>query len=162
MLFLRILGGNLKRETSTNIEKKMKTATLFKANLSQVIADRDLPDSIVEMIQQQITRLRQEYSYILNCQVSANVPALYQAGIYQIQIVLTLADGDLTIDREPIPDYYQEDIYVAIWSAFDLARKKLKAHYISQANRVVPKAPIQQNSHQPIRCIRRCVGYAQG
>jgi hypothetical protein len=140
----------------------MKTATLFKANLSQVIADRDLPDSIGEMIQQQIARLRQEHSYILNCQVRASVPALYQAGIYQIQIVLTLADGDLTIDREPIPDYYQEDIYVAIWSAFDLARKKLKAHYSSQINCGIHQAPIQKKSHPEIRCIRRCVGYAQG
>ena len=140
----------------------MKTATLFKADVSQVIADRDLPDSIAEMIQQQIARLRQEHNYILNCQVSANVPEFHRSGIYQIQIILTLADRDLTIDREPIPDYYQEDIYVAIWSAFDLARKKLKTHYSSQPNRVVHKAPIQQNSHQPIRCIRRCVGYAQG
>jgi ribosome-associated translation inhibitor RaiA len=140
----------------------MKTATLFKANLSQLIADRDLPDSIAEMIQQQIARLRQDYSYILNCQVSANVPAFCQAGIYQIQIVLTLASGDLTIDREPIPDYYQEDIYVAIWSAFDLARKKLTEHSTSQNNRDLHHAPIPQNLHQPIRCIRRCVGYAQG
>lgn len=141
----------------------MKTATLFKADVSQVIADRDLPDSIAEMIQQQIARLRQEHSYILNCQVSANVPEFHRSGIYQIQIILTLADRDLTIDREPIPDYYQEDIYVAIWSAFDLARKKLKDHYYCLHNNCDPIAtPIGQNSHQAIRGIRRCVGYAQG
>jgi hypothetical protein len=140
----------------------MKTATLFTTDVSQVIADRDLPDAIAEMIQQQIARLRQEYSYILNCQVSANIPAFCQSGIYQIQIVLTLTDRDLTIEREPIPDYYQEDIYVAIWSAFDLARKKLKAHYSTQNHPGISTAPIQANSHPPIRCIRRCVGYAQG
>jgi ribosome-associated translation inhibitor RaiA len=140
----------------------MKTATLFKTDVSQIIADRDLPDSIAEMIQQQIARLRQEYSDILHCQVSANIPAFCQAGIYQIQIVLKLADRDLTIDREPIPDYYQEDIYVAIWSAFDLARKKLQAYSLIQNDRGTSTAPLQKNAHPPIRCIRRCVGYAQG
>jgi hypothetical protein len=141
----------------------MKTATLLKTDVSQVIADRDLPDSIAEMIQQQVTRLRQEHSYILNCQVSANVPKFYRSGIYQIQIILTLADRDLTIDRKPIPDYYQEDIYVAIWSAFDLARKKLKEHYYCLQNDCdIITAPIAQNSHPAIRGIRRCVGYARG
>ncbi len=139
----------------------MKTATLFKADGSQVIADRDLPDSISEMIQQQIARLIQAHSCILNCHVSANVPTFCQAGIYQIQIVLTLADRDLTIDREPIPDYYQEDIYVAIWSAFDLARKKLK-EYLTQTDNGLGTISIQSNPPQSLRSIRRCIGYSQG
>jgi hypothetical protein len=143
------------------IKKMMETANLFKADASQIIADRDLPDSIAEMIQQQIARLIQEHSYILNCQVSATVPAFYQEGTYLIQIALTLLDRQVSIEREPIPDYYQEDIYVAIWSAFDLARKKLKELSIQTAYGISTN-PIQESSHPPIRAIRRCIGYAQG
>jgi hypothetical protein len=140
----------------------MNTMTFDRADGSQLIAVRDLPDSVTEMIQQQIARLCQEHNYILNCQVSANVPAFCQEGSYQIQIVLTLPDRDLTIERKPIPDYYQEDIYVAIWSAFDLARKKLQEPAAVRADLGTCMTPTQHSSHQQTRTLRRCVGYAQG
>jgi hypothetical protein len=139
----------------------METTSLCNANGSHTIAVRDLPDEIAGMIQQQIARLKQQYSYILNCQVSAAVPALYQSGTYQIQIVLNLLDRDLTIDREPTPDYYQEDIYVAIWSAFDLARKKLQ-QYSTSIDDTLNSTSTQANSYPSIRTLRRCRGYARG
>jgi ribosome-associated translation inhibitor RaiA len=156
-----ILDGNLTIQTSTKLNKTMKIANRFNTDRSSVMATQDLSDAILEMIQQQITRLRQEYNYILDCQVSATVPAFYHEGTYRIEIALKLPDQELKIDREPIPDYYQEDIYVAIWSAFDLARKKLKAHS-SQTNISTTATPVKQNFPLPNRTIRRCRGYAQG
>jgi hypothetical protein len=155
------LGGNLTLETPTKPPTKMETTSLCNANGSQPITVRDLPDEIAEMIQQQIARLKQQYNYVLNCQVSAAVPALYQSGIYQIQLVLNLPDRDVTIDREPTPDYYQEDIYVAIWSTFDLARKKLQGLNIPIEYTLSP-TPTPQNSYPSIRTLRRCRGYAGG
>jgi hypothetical protein len=139
----------------------METASLCHTNRAQVIATQDLPAAITGMIQQQISRLKQEYSYILNCKVDVFVPTFCQTGIYQVRIVLTLPDVDLKIDREPTPDCYQEDIYVAIWSAFDLARKKLKQHSISSGY-ATKIATVQKISHSSISTIRRCRGYAQG
>ncbi len=156
-----ILGGNLTISTSTKSQTTMETANLCNANEVQLIADQDLPDAITGMIQQQIARLKQEYSYILNCKVDVAVPVFYQTGIYQVRIVLTLPDNNLKIERDPTPDYYQEDIYVAIWSAFDLARKKLKEHSIL-TNDAGNIAPVKNVSYPSIRTVRRCRGYAQG
>jgi ribosome-associated translation inhibitor RaiA len=139
----------------------METANLCDINGSQVIAAQDLPEAITGMIQEQIARLKREYSYILNCKMDVAVPAFCKTGTYQVRIVITLADLELKIDREPIPDYYQEDIYVAIWSAFDLARKKLKG-YSTPAGGNIQTTPLQKVPHQSIRTIRRCRGYAQG
>ena len=139
----------------------METTSLSNANGSQTIAIRDLPDEIAGMIQQQIARLKQQYNYLLNCQVRAAVPALYQSGTYQIQIVLNLPDRDLTIDREPTPDYYQEDIYVSIWSAFDLAKKKL-LEYSRSIDYTPNSTSTKSNSHPSIRTLRRCRGYSRG
>ena len=155
------MGGNLNIETPTKSPTKMEKTSLCNANGSQTITVRDLPDEIAGMIQQQIARLKQQYSYILNCQVSATVPALYQSGTYQIQLVLNLPDRDLTIDREPTPDYYQEDIYVAIWSAFDLARTKLLGYSVP-IDYTLNSTPPQPNFHPSIRTLRRCQGYARG
>jgi ribosome-associated translation inhibitor RaiA len=156
-----LLGGNLTISTSTKSQTMMETATLCQANEVQLIAAQDLPDAIKGMIQQQIARIKQEYSYILDCKVDVAVPTFCQTGIYQVRIVLTLPDLDLKIDREPTPDCYQEDIYVAIWSAFDLARKKLKQHSIP-TNNAVTIAPVEKVSYPSIRTVRRCRGYAQG
>jgi ribosome-associated translation inhibitor RaiA len=139
----------------------MEAATLPNLNTAQIIATKDLPTAIGEMIQTQIARLKREYSYILDSKMSVMIPALHQAGTYQIQIVIALPDGELQVDRLPIPDCYQEDIYVAIWSAFDLARKKLKEYSasIDYAALVTPNHKVPLRS---IRTIRRCRGYAQG
>jgi ribosome-associated translation inhibitor RaiA len=139
----------------------MQAATLRNINAAQIIAIKDLPTAIGEMIQTQIARLKREYTYILGSDLSVIIPALHQAGTYQIQIVIALPDGELQIDRQPIPDCYQEDIYVAIWSAFDLARKKLK-EYSASIDYEALLTPSQKAQTRSIRTIRRCRGYAQG
>ncbi len=139
----------------------METVNIHSTNEFQVISTQNLPPAISELIQQQIARFKQEYSYLLKCKVDVAVPTFCQTGIYQIRIVLTLPDRELKIDREPTPDYYQEDIYVAIWSAFDLARKKMQAHSIS-TDCAVSTIPVPNISPQPIRGSRRSYGYARG
>ena len=139
----------------------MQTSTLCSVNKTRVISAQHLPDTIREMIQQQIARLKHEYSDLLNCKVDVTVPAFCQTGIYRVGIVLNLSHLDLKIDREPTPDYYQEDIYVAVWSAFDLASKKLKQHSISAGYTPKP-IPIQTVPSQYMRTVRRSNGYARG
>lgn len=139
----------------------METVNRSNRNEAQVISAHDFPADITAMIEQQIARLKREYSYLLDCQLTATVPAMYNTGTYRIQIVLTLPNQELKIDREPTPDYYQEDIYVAIWSAFDLARKKLQLHTIP-TDCAVSAIPVPNICYQPIRGIRRCCGYAKG
>jgi ribosome-associated translation inhibitor RaiA len=139
----------------------MKTSNLCSLNQSRVIAAQYLPDTIKGMIQKQIALLKQEYSDLINCKVDVTVPAFCQTGIYQVGIVLNLPHIELKIDREPTPDYYQEDMYVAIWSAFDLASKKLKQHSIS-ADDVIKTTPVQNVSSQSMRTVRRSQGYARG
>jgi ribosome-associated translation inhibitor RaiA len=155
------LGGNLTISTSTKSPRTMKTSTLCNVNQARVIAAQYLPDAIKGMIQQQIARLKQEYSDLLNCKVDVSVPAFCQTGIYQVRILLHLSHLDLKIDREPTPDYYQEDMYVAIWSAFDLASKKLKEHSISTGS-AIKITPIQNIPPQSMRAVRRSQGYARG
>lgn len=155
------LGGNLTISTSTKSPAPMKTSNLCNVNQARVIAAQHLPDTIRAMIQQQIARLKQECSDLLNCKVDVTVPAFCQTGIYQVRIVLNLPQLDLKIDREPTPDCYQEDIYVAIWSAFDLASKKLKEHSISAGYAPKP-TPLQNIPPQSMRTVRRSQGYARG
>jgi hypothetical protein len=137
----------------------MEIASLFKAELSGLIELQDLPDSVTANIQDQITRLRQEYRYIIDCQIKIETPAANPEGCYQIRISLTLVDRVLTIDRSPNLDCYQEDLYVAIWSAFNLARKQLQQQS-PIANPIVNKSPSSNGSMSTIRPIRRCFGYA--
>jgi ribosome-associated translation inhibitor RaiA len=155
------LGGNLTISTFTKSPATMKTSNLCSVHQARVIAAQYLPDAIKGMIQQKIARLKQEYSDLLNCKVDIAVPAFCQTGIYQVRIVLNLPHLDLKIDREPTPDYYQEDMYVAIWSAFDLASKKLKEHSIS-ADYAIKTAPNQNALPQSMRTVRRSQGYARG
>ena len=156
-----MLGGNLTISTSTKAPAPMKTSNFSSIHQARLIAAQSLPEAIRAMIQQKIARLKQEYSDLLNCKVDIAVPEFCQTGIYQVRIVLNLPQLDLKIDREPTPDYYQEDMYVAIWSAFDLATKKLKEHSIS-ADYAIKTAPIQNVLPQSMRAVRRSQGYARG
>jgi hypothetical protein len=48
--------------------------------------------------------------------------------------VLTLPERLLIIDRIPPMDLYQEDVYVAIWSAFDLAKQKIRNYLMAPSS----------------------------
>lgn len=135
------------------------TNLLSQTDLSGFIELRDLPDFVTANINEQVTRLRQEYRYITACQVSIKAPAFHPEGCYHVQIAITLVDRVLKIDRSPNLDCYQEDIYVAIWSAFNLAKKRLQEQSIS-GNYSFNTALVSDGENAPIRPIRRCVGYA--
>jgi ribosome-associated translation inhibitor RaiA len=93
---------------------------------SPAVTLHNVPDNAEVIIRDQIDRLVREHQWILNCQVTAEVPAPYTEGLYHIQITLTLPERLLVVERQPGADHYQEDIYVAIWSAFDLARQEIR------------------------------------
>ena len=139
----------------------MQTANIIKSDRSALVELRNLPDSVNGNIQEQITRLCQEYPQAINCKVSVKAPAFCQEGCYQIEIAIALSGRVLTIDRVPNLDCYQEDLYVAIWSAFNLAKKQLQSH-LSQATTVVSKSVVEDSHHRAVYPLRRCIGYAGG
>jgi hypothetical protein len=138
----------------------ISTSPYFKADELKLMPMKDLPDSIAATIQDQVARLRTENRWILDCDVKIEVPAHLKEGCYYIQILLFMNDWDLKIERQPIPDNYQEDIYVAIWNAFDLTRQKLKQHFNGTSDREIERFIPNQSYpiNSPLR--RRCQGYA--
>jgi ribosome-associated translation inhibitor RaiA len=132
----------------------MQTATILKVDRSTLIEVRELPEAIEENILEQIARLRQEYPQAIDCKVSVKTPAFCKEGCYQIEIEIVLSGRTLSIDRSPNVDCYQEDLYVAIWSAFNLAKKQLKAE-LSQASTAGEASLSRQNYP-----LRRTIGYA--
>jgi hypothetical protein len=146
----------------------MNASSLFTAELFELVELRDLPAAVTENIQVQITKLCQEYRYLIGCQAIVKAPASNREGCYHIQIVLNLSEKiyasgnrELTIDRLPNPDNYQEDIYVAIWSAFKLAKQKLQENSQIE-NYGASKSIDRHQSNSPVRNLRRSVGYAGG
>jgi ribosome-associated translation inhibitor RaiA len=137
----------------------MQTATILKVDRSALVEVRELPDAIEENILEQIARLRQEYPQAIDCKVSVKTPAFCK-GCYQIEIAIGLSGRTLTIERSPNLDCYQEDLYVAIWSAFNLAKKQLKAELTQAWN--VDTALDGDSSHRRNYPLRRTIGYAGG
>jgi hypothetical protein len=101
---------------------------------SHSITLRNIPASAEALIRTQIDRLNKDHNWISHCQVTAEVPAPFTSGLYQIHINCQIPDGSVVIDRAPLMDCYQEDLQVAIWSAFEQARQKIKSHVIHSAN----------------------------
>ena len=101
---------------------------------SHSITLHNIPASAEALISAQIDRLSKDHNWISGCQVTAEVPAPFTTGIYQIHIDCTIPDGSVVIDRTPAMDCYQEDLQVAIWSAFAQARQKIKAHVLNSAH----------------------------
>jgi ribosome-associated translation inhibitor RaiA len=138
----------------------MQTATILKVDRATLVKVRDLPEAIEENILEQIARLRQEYPQAIDCKVSVKTPAFCKEGCYHIEIEIGLSGHTLTSERSPNLDCYQEDLYVAIWSAFNLAKKQLKEE-LSQAS--TAGAALDEDSlsrrNYP---LRRTIGYAGG
>jgi hypothetical protein len=90
---------------------------------------RNIPTAAEAIVRKQIEKLSIDHRGISVSQVTAEVPAPYTEGRYQIQIACHLPNHEkLVIDRLPLTDCYQEDLDVAIWSAFALARKQIRQH----------------------------------
>jgi hypothetical protein len=101
---------------------------------SHSITLRNIPTNAEALICTQIDRLKKDHKWISHCQVIAEVPAPFTTDMYQIHINCKIPNGSVVIDRAPHTDCYQEDLQVAIWSAFEQARQKIKAHVIHSAN----------------------------
>jgi ribosome-associated translation inhibitor RaiA len=138
----------------------MQTATILKVDRSTLVEVRELPEAIEDNILEQIARLRQEYPQAIDCQVSVKTPAFCKEGCYQIEIEIELSGRTLTIECSPNLDCYQEDLYVAIWSAFNLAKKQLKQELTktSTADAALGEANLPHCNYP----LRRTIGYAGG
>jgi cold shock CspA family protein len=51
-----------------------------------------------------------------------------QGRIYHVRIDLTVAGGQIVVNREPSQDHAHEDLHVTIRDAFDAARRRLQDH----------------------------------
>jgi cold shock CspA family protein/ribosome-associated translation inhibitor RaiA len=51
-----------------------------------------------------------------------------QGRIHHVRIDLTVAGGEIVVNREPSQDHAHEDLHVAIRDAFDAARRRLQDH----------------------------------
>jgi ribosome-associated translation inhibitor RaiA len=137
----------------------MQTATILKVDRATLVEVRELPEAIGDNILEQIARLRQEYPQAIDCNVSVKTPAFCKEGCYQIEIAIGLSGRTLTIERLPNLDCYQEDLYVAIWSAFNLAKKQLKQHLSQASTTDAASADSLSRRNYP---LRRTIGYAGG
>ncbi len=151
----------------------MTASILCKLDRLELIEFQDLPDSVTNNIQTQINRLCQEYPTLIDCQAIVKAPISSPEGCYHLQIWLTLSESaigktgmkyhrQLRVDRTPNPDNYQEDIDVAIWSAFKLARTKLQEYSLSAATHQIAESSRPDRSISPVRPLRRSIGYAGG
>jgi hypothetical protein len=93
---------------------------------------RNIPATAEAIVRKQIDKLSLDRRGITITQVSAEVPAPYTEGRYQIKIVCDLPGrGQLVVNRLPQTDCFHEDLDVAIWSAFALARQQIKQHLMN-------------------------------
>jgi hypothetical protein len=101
----------------------------FSMKASNSTTLRNIPAAAEAIVRKQIEKLSIDHRGISVSEVTAEVPAPYTEGRYQIQIACKLPNHQqLVIDRQPQTDCYQEDLDVAIWSAFALARKQIRQH----------------------------------
>lgn len=83
----------------------------------------ELTEPLRDLIREKAEKLDSFYEHIMRCRVVVEVPHRHKhKGIlYNINIYITVAGGEVVVKREP-----NEDIYVAIRDAFDTARRKLE------------------------------------
>ncbi len=85
----------------------------------------DLTDEMEELIAEKAKKLDTFYDGIISCRVMVDVPHRSQRkGVsYNVRIDLTVPGGEVVVKREP-----NEDLHVAIVSAFDVAERRVKEY----------------------------------
>ena len=85
--------------------------------------DFELTEAMKAEITDKAGKLERYYDRIMRCRVIVESPHRHQqeGRLYNVQIYITVPGGELIVKREP-----NEDLYVAIRSSFDTARRKLE------------------------------------
>ncbi|RJQ56872.1 MAG: ribosome-associated translation inhibitor RaiA [Nitrospiraceae bacterium] len=85
--------------------------------------DFELTEAMRSEILKKAEKLDKYYDRITRCRVIVESPHRHkqEGRLYNVQIFLTLPGGELIVKREP-----DEDLYAAIRSSFDTARRKLE------------------------------------
>ncbi len=93
------------------------------------ISFRDMePSAAVEAkIRDRAAKLDQYYDRIMGCRVVVEAPHRrhHQGRLYHVRVDMTVPQGELVVNREPIDRHAHEDVYVAIRDAFDAAQRRL-------------------------------------
>jgi ribosomal subunit interface protein len=84
--------------------------------------------AVEEKIRERAAKLDRYYDRITACRVVVETPHRHQhqGRGYRIRVDLTVPDGEILADSGHGEDPAHEDIYVAIRSAFDAARRSLE------------------------------------
>jgi cold shock CspA family protein/ribosome-associated translation inhibitor RaiA len=95
----------------------------MKLPLQITVRNLSLSEVVEEDIREKAAKLDVFYDQIMGCRVIVEAPHRHshQGIFYNVRIDLTLPGAELVVKREP-----NEDIYVAVRDAFDVARRQLE------------------------------------
>jgi cold shock CspA family protein len=86
--------------------------------------------SVEAQIRHRAEELEQFSDRVSACKVMVEAAHRHhrQGRIYHVRIDLTVAGGEIVVNREPSQDHAHEDLHVTIRDAFDAARRRLQDH----------------------------------
>ena len=95
----------------------------MKIPLQITTRDFDLTEADENAIREKAKNLDLFYDHIMSCRVLVEIPHRHQRKgiLYNVRIEITVPDGELVVKKEP-----HEDLFVAIRSAFNTARRQLQ------------------------------------
>lgn len=97
----------------------------MKLPLQITVRDMDHSEALEQAIREKAEKLDQFHPGIMACRVTVDVPAKHktQGKQFAVAIDLTVPGGEIVVKRER-----NEDIYVALRDAFDVAKRQLEEH----------------------------------
>jgi ribosomal subunit interface protein len=100
--------------------------------------DMEPSDAVETRIRERAAKLDEYYSRIMSCRVVVEAPHRrhHQGKLFHVSIDVTVPDGELVVNREPVLRHAHEDVYVAIRDAFNAAQRRL-ADYARRQRRDV-------------------------
>lgn len=93
----------------------------------------DLSTAMEDLIREKAQKLDHFYDGIISCRVRVDVPhrSKHSGVLYDVRVDMTVPGAELVVRREP-----DEDLHVAIVSAFDVAERRLKEYADKQRGEV--------------------------
>ena len=110
---------------------------------------RDIPpsDAVEARIREKAEKLNEFYEHIMTCRVTVAAPHghHHKGNLFQVNIDITVPNGELVVNRSPKDDHSHEDVYVAIRDAFNAARRKLQDYARKQRGDVKQHVVLPHN-----------------
>ncbi|AFY99263.1 ribosome hibernation-promoting factor, HPF/YfiA family [Calothrix sp. PCC 6303] len=88
----------------------------------------DASPAVEEKISENVNKLERFYDHIISCRVTVDNPHRHQrkGNLYHVRIDITVPNGELVVNRNPLDEPNHSDVYVAIRDAFEAARRQLQ------------------------------------